>query len=293
MRGAPGTMKVLRPRSVRETIALYGRHPDAIPFAGGTDFMVMWNAGHLNGKTVLDLSRIDAWSRIRKKKNSLSVGALATHWQIQKNDSIRKTFPLLAEACATIGGIQIQTRGTLGGNIANASPAGDTFPPLAVYDALVHTVSPRGARTFPFLVIFAGVKQITLEPSELIASVEIPYPSPRPSRHMFRKVGTRAASAISKTVATGLVWLKRDGTIGELRFALGSMAPTVRRLRAVETYVAGKKPTKRVIEKARLLVEEDVSPIDDIRSTAEYRLEVSRNLLCGFLIPPSPFLSVT
>jgi CO/xanthine dehydrogenase FAD-binding subunit len=278
-------MKVLRPRSVRETIALYGRHPDAIPLGGGTDFMVMWNAGHLNDKTVLDLSRIDAWSRIRRRKSSLSVGTLTTHWQIQRNDAVRKTLPLLAESCATIGGIQIQARGTLGGNIANASPAGDTFPPLAVYDALVHTISPRGARSLPVLDIFAGVKKTTLEASELIASVEIPYPSPRPTRGMFRKVGTRAASAISKTVAAGLLWLKKDGTIRELRFALGSMAPTVRRLRAVEAYVVGKKPTKRVLENARQLVEEDVSPIDDIRSTAEYRLEVSRNLLCWFLNP--------
>jgi CO/xanthine dehydrogenase FAD-binding subunit len=285
MRGAAGSMTVLRPRTAREALELYGRHPDAIPLAGGTDFMVMWNAGYSNGKTVLDLSRIDGWRRIRKNQNSYSIGALATHSQIRSNDFIKKTFPLLADACATIGGIQIQNRGTLGGNIANASPAGDTLPPLAVYGTLVHTISPRGTRRVPFLDIFAGVKQTTLEPSELIRSVELPYFSPRPSRAIFRKVGTRTASAISKTVAAGLLWLKRDGTIRELRFALGSMAPTVRRLRAVEDYVAGKKPTKRVLERARELLAEDASPIDDIRSTAAYRLEVSRNLLCEFLAP--------
>jgi CO/xanthine dehydrogenase FAD-binding subunit len=285
MRGAPGTMKVLRPKSVREMLSIYGRHPDAIPLAGGTDFMVAWNAGQLNGKKVLDLSQIDAWTRIRRKKSGLSIGALATHWLIQKDATVQRDFSLLAEACATIGGIQIQARGTLGGNIANASPAGDTFPPLAVYDALVNTVSLRGSSTIPFLEIFAGVKETTLEPSELIASVEIPFLSPRPTRRMFRKVGTRAASAISKTVAAGLLWLKRDGTMRELRFALGSMAPTVRRLRAVEAYVVGKKPTKRVLDKATELLAEDVSPIDDIRSTAEYRLEVCRNLLCSFLNP--------
>jgi CO/xanthine dehydrogenase FAD-binding subunit len=285
MRGAPDTMEVLRPRTVAEMISAYDRHPDAIPIAGGTDFMVTWNAGRLNGKTVLDLSKIDAWRRIRKKNTVLSIGALATHWQIQRNEPVQRTLPLLAEACSTIGGIQIQTRGTLGGNIANASPAGDTFPPLAVYDAFVHTVSARGKRSLPFLEIFADVKKTTLEASELIASVKIPYPSPPPARSMFRKVGTRAASAISKIVAAGVLWLKRDGTIRELRFALGSMAPTVRRLPTVEAYVAGKKPTRRVLEHARRLVAEDVLPIDDIRSTAAYRLEISRNLLCSFLDP--------
>jgi CO/xanthine dehydrogenase FAD-binding subunit len=210
---------------------------------------------------------------------------LASHWQIQKHEAIQKEFPLLTEACRTIGGVQIQVRGTLGGNIANASPAGDSFPPLSVYEAVVHTLSPRGKRELPFLDVFTGVKETSLEPSELIESIEVPFLSPRPARRMFRKVGTRAASAISKTVAAGLLWMKRDGTIRELRFALGSMAPTIRRLQSVEAFVVGKKPTRAVLAKARELVAENVSPIDDLRSTAEYRLEVSRNLLCSFLNP--------
>jgi CO/xanthine dehydrogenase FAD-binding subunit len=278
-------MEVLRPKSLREALSTYAQRPEAIPLAGGTDFMVMWNAGCLNNKAVLDLSRLEEWKRIRKAKHRILIGSLATHWQIQEHALIQREFPLMAQACATIGGLQIQVRGTLGGNIANASPAGDTFPPLAVYQATVHTISPGGKRAIPFLDIFTGVKETSLEPSELIESVEIPFPSPRPARHMFRKVGTRAASAISKTVAAGLLWLRRDGTIRELRFALGSMAPTVRRLKAVEAYVVGKKPTKRVLARARELLAEDVAPIDDIRSTAEYRMEVSRNLLCWFLSP--------
>jgi CO/xanthine dehydrogenase FAD-binding subunit len=278
-------MEVLRPRSVEETVSLFGKRPEAIPIAGGTDFMVSWNAGQENGKTVLDLSALQDWKRIRKRTNGLRIGCLASHWQIQKHEAIQKDFPLLAEACRTIGGVQIQVRGTLGGNIANASPAGDSFPPLAVYEAVVHTISPRGKRTIPFLDVFTGVKETSLEPSELIEAVEIPYISPRPARRLFRKVGTRAASAISKTVAAGLLWMKRDNTIRELRFALGSMAPTVRRLRTVEAFVGGKKPTRTVLAKARELLAEDVSPIDDLRSTAEYRLEVSRNLLSWFLSP--------
>ena len=285
MRGAPYSMEVLRPGSVEEAVAAYGRMPEAVPLAGGTDFMVGWNAGLENCKTILDLSALRDWKHIRKRSASLRIGTLASHWKVQNHELIQKQFPLLVQACRTIGGRQIQVRGTLGGNIANASPAGDTFPPLAVYEAMVHTVSPRGRRALPLLKVFTGVKETSLEEAELIESIEIPFLAPRPARQLFRKVGTRAASAISKTVAAGLLWLKRDGTIRELRFALGSMAPTVRRLVTVEAFVAGKKPTRKVLEEAGHLLEQDVSPIDDLRSTADYRMEVSRNLLCWFLSP--------
>ena len=134
----------------------------------------------------------------------LRIGALATHWQLQHESSVTKQFPLLVAACATIGGRQIQTRGTLGGNIANASPAGDTFPSLAVYDAKVRLRSASGRRTLPFLEVFAGVKKTSLAAGELIESIDLDIPK-TPTRQLFRKVGTRAASAISKTVAAGLV----------------------------------------------------------------------------------------
>ncbi len=287
MRGASFTMEVLRPKAPQDAVRMFGRHPNAIPLAGGTDFMVAWNGGELNGKTILDLSALKDWTRIRTLKSGLRFGSLVDHWQIQKHAGAQKAFPLLVEACGTIGGAQIQIRGTLGGNIANASPAGDTFPSLAVYEASIHTVSPRGERTIPFSEIFTGVKKTSLGPSELIETIEIPFLTGRPRRQLFRKVGTRAASAISKTVAAGLLWLKRDGTVRELRFALGSMAPTVRRLKSVEAFVLGKKPVGKVLDEACALLEKDVAPIDDIRSTAEYRMEVSKNLLRSFLDPAS------
>ena len=196
---------------------------------------------------------------------------------------MKKKFPLLVDACATIGGRQIQSRGTLGGNIANASPAGDTFAPLAVYDATVRLRSAAGRRKLPFMDVFAGVKKTHLRPGELIESVELDFP-PKPARQLFRKVGTRSASAISKTVAAGLLWLRRDGTVRELRFALGSMAPTVRRLYSVESFLCGRET--HVAGRPRsclLLLEADIDPIDDLRSTRFYRMEVSRNLLRAFL----------
>ena len=252
--------------------------------AGGTDIMVLWNAGEQNDRGILDLSALKSWGRVRETDTHIRVGALTTMSQLQQNDAVRRRFPLLTQASATVGGLQIQNRATLAGNIANASPAGDSFPPLAVYDAQVNLVSAAGRRTLPLLEVFAGVKKTNLQPGELIAAIELPIPK-RPARQMFRKVGTRAAQAISKTVAAGLLWMRRDGSVREMRFALGSMAPTVRRLHHVEDYVQGRKLTARTVEAACAMLEKDVSPIDDLRSTREYRMQVSKNLLRSFLQP--------
>jgi CO/xanthine dehydrogenase FAD-binding subunit len=276
-------MELLRPRSAAAAVRMKGDHPRAVPLAGGTDLMVAWNAGHLNHRTVLDLSGLEDWKRIRALSGGLWIGALATHAQIGDHPVARRRLPLLAQACTVIGGVAIQNRGTLGGNLANASPAGDTFPSLAVYEAVVHVVSKDGQRTLPLGEFFAGVKKTLLGPGELIEAVEVPFLNRRPSRHLFRKVGTRAAQALSKTVAAGLLWRGRDRRVRELRFALGSMAPTVRRLTQVEAFVTGKRMTPEILEEACALLERDVSPIDDFRSTAEYRLHISRNLLRSFL----------
>jgi CO/xanthine dehydrogenase FAD-binding subunit len=283
VRGAPETMRVLRPRTPAEAVRLLGRHPEALPLAGGTDFMVGWNVGLLNGRTVLDLSPLRDWERIRRTGAGLVIGALTTHARLRDDTRVRSAFPLLAESASVIGAAAIQNRGTLGGNIANASPAGDTFPPLAVYEAVVQTVSPDGERRTRFLNVFEGPKATTLRPAELIAAVELPFLPKRPTRQLFRKVGTRAAQALSKTVAAGLLWLDGKGRVEELRFALGAMAPTVRRLRAAEAFVAGQRLTPATVDRAVELLAEDVSPIDDVRSTAAYRLAVSRALLRGFL----------
>ena len=138
---------------------------------------------------ILDLGAMTSWKRVRESIGGLRIGALATHWQLQHDPRVAKRFPLLVEACATIGGRQIQTRGTLGGNIANASPAGDTFPSLAVYDARVRVLSAAGRRILPFLDVFEGVKKTALAPGELIESIDIDYPK-KPARQLFRKVGT-------------------------------------------------------------------------------------------------------
>jgi xanthine dehydrogenase small subunit len=294
VRGSAGSMTVLRPRSVREALTTYARTPEALPLIGGTDLMVTWNLGQLNDRVILDLSGLRDWSRIERvgagARNSggLKLGALVTHTDAQQHRIAAREFGLLAAACSTVGGVQIQNRGTIAGNVANASPAGDTLPALAVYDARVHVASASGRRVVPFLDIFAGVKKTTLQPGELIAAIELPFPSRAPDRQIFRKVGTRAAQAISKTVLAGLLWLAPDGIVRDVRLALGSMAPTVRRLRSVEAALTGQRLSASLAREAAALVSQDVSPIDDLRSTAAYRLTVSRQLIEAFISTVGP-----
>ena len=162
MRGAAGSMTVLRPKDAREALRLFARRPDALPLAGGTDLMVAWNLGSLNNRVILDLSLLREWSRITRTAEGLRLGALVTLAAAGRHPLVQRHFGLLVQAVATVGGIQIQERGTIAGNLANASPAADTVPPLAVYDARVHVVSATGRRVVPVLEIFAGPKQTTL-----------------------------------------------------------------------------------------------------------------------------------
>lgn len=271
-------MTVLRPKTTAEAVALYDEHPHAVPLAGGTDFMVGWNLGLLNDKTILDLSGLKDWDKITASPRHIALGSMVTHLQAHTHAAVRKNIPLLAQACMTVGAVAIQNRGTLGGNLANASPAGDTFPALLVYAASVRTTR----RLIPVQQFFAGVKKNVLEPGELITSVEVPIPA-KPAKSLYRKVGTRQAQAISKTVAAGLLWLDK-GSVKELRFAFGSMAPTAKRLTAAENHVKGRKLTPALADEAAALIEKDLSPIDDIRSTRQYRLAVSKNILRSFLL---------
>ena len=282
MRGDARSMTWISARTPAQAVRALAADPKALAFAGGTDLMVAWNMGLLNGRAVVDLSRLTPWREIRADKEGLTIGSLCTHTEIQSHPTVRARCALLAAACATVGAAQIQNRGTLGGNLANASPAGDTFPALAVYEAVVHCLGPEGRRALPLLEFFTGVKKTRLKPGELIESVFLPS-LPEPSRAQFRKVGTRAAQAISKTMFAGALWLERGGVVADVRLAFGSLAPTVRRLRAAEAFLKGRRLDATTAGEAAKLLDADVSPIDDIRSTRAYRLAASRGLLACFL----------
>jgi len=238
------------------------------PLAGCTDVYVGLNFGTLAAKKFLDLWPLDDLRAIQVSDGALSIGALATYTEIIRSAPVRRRLPILAAAAREIGGVQIQNRGTLGGNIANGSPAGDTLPVLAVADATLVLASAGGTRRVPFNSFYSGYRKSVLRPDELIAAVEIPRVE---GRQWFRKVGTRAAQAISKVVMAGI---RSDRP----RLSLGSVAPTVVRLPRTEAALA----SAAGIADARRALDAEIRPIDDLRSTAEYRRRVSGNLLEQF-----------
>ncbi len=205
----------------------------------------------------------------------LSIGALATHTDLIRSRLVRGRLPMLAAAAAQIGGVQIQNRGTIGGNVANASPAGDTLPVLAAIDATVVLRGAADTRRVPFASFYTGYRQTVRRPDELIVAFEVPRVV---GRQWFRKVGTRAAQAISKVVMAGVVGPPRRGS-RVVRVALGSVAPTVVRATRTEAALAD----GAAIDVAQQTLVGEIAPIDDVRSDAEYRRRVAANLLARML----------
>jgi carbon-monoxide dehydrogenase medium subunit len=248
------------------------------PIAGGTDVMVAIT-GELGPlpEPMLDLSRIDALLGISLEGGSLILGARTTYTDIRRSALCREHLPALAEAAATIGAAQIQNRGTLGGNIANASPAGDTLPILLAADAVILVGGQRGEREVAANDYFIAYRKTALAPDELVLQVRFPLPRGRELR--FRKVGTRRAQAISKVVMA-LAW-EDFGSTGwqNVRVALGSVAATPIRARATEQVLEGAKPTPEVADRAAETLAGELQPIDDVRSTADYRRMVSARIL--------------
>jgi CO/xanthine dehydrogenase FAD-binding subunit len=274
MRTAVSRLQLLQPRTVREALRMLRDEAPLVPLAGCTDVYVGLNFGTLAAKRFLDLWPLDELRKIRIKDGVLSIGALATYTEIIRSSLVRKRLPILAAAASEIGGVQIQNRGTLGGNIANGSPAGDALPVLAVAEATLVLTSAGGSRRVPFHSFYTGYRTSVLRPDELIASIEIPRIH---GRQWFRKVGTRAAQAISKVVMAAV---RSD----PVRVSLGSVAPTVVRVPKTEAALAAGEP----IEDARRTLEAEIQPIDDLRSTAEYRRRVSGNLLERFWSETAP-----
>lgn len=268
MRVAISSLEMLEPRSLDEAFRMMQERAPVVPLAGGTDVYVELNAGRLPGKRYLNLTRLDELRGIELGDDVLRIGALATYTQIIESALVSERLPILASAAGEVGGVQIQNRGTLGGNIANGSPAGDTLPVLAVADAAVVLGSASGIRRVPFTSFYTGYRASVRTAEELIVAVEIPA---IPGKQWFRKVGTRAAQAISKIVMAGV----RSATP---RIAIGSVAPTVVRLPRTEAHLA----SGGSIDEAGRILAEEIRPIDDLRSTADYRRQVSINLLRRF-----------
>ncbi len=268
--------------NLAEALALLAREPGMWQaFAGGTDLMVLLEAGKLAHKRFLSLSKLAELRGIEVTADSVMMGALTTYTEIQKHPILQAEFPLLCAAARETGSIATQNRGTLGGNIVNASPAADSPPALLVYDAEIELVSARGARWLPYHGFHTGYKKMLLAPDELLRRIRLPRRA-KPWRQYYRKVGTRKAQAISKVCFAGAAQMEA-GTIRDIRIALGSIAPIVLRAVKTEDALRGAKISPRIMATAKETLAREISPIDDIRSTARYRLRVAQNLLEEFL----------
>ena len=262
---------LLQPRSLTDALKMLRDEGPLVPMAGCTDLYVSLNFGTLKDTRFLNLWGLDALRKIEVRGDVLAIGALATHTDLIRSPLVRKRIPMLAAAAREVGGVQIQNRGTLGGNVANGSPAGDTLPVLAAAEAIVVLRSADETRRVPFTAFYTGYRQSVRLPGELIVGFEIPAIR---GAQWFRKVGTRAAQAISKVVMAGVA-SSADGCV---RIALGSVAPTVVRAPRTEAALAA----GATLEDAQRTLLEEIAPIDDIRSTAEYRRRVASNLLARF-----------
>lgn len=266
------------PPDLRGALELLAREPGIWrPFAGGTDIMVLFEAGKLAHRRYLNVWGLPELSGITvSAEGETTIGALATYTQVRTNPHLQRNFPMLCRAAAETGGVAIQNRGTLGGNIVNASPAADSGPVLLAYDAELELISSTGTRRVLYRNFHLGYKKIDLRGDELLRAIHLPAPGAG-YVDFFRKVGTRKAQAISKVCYAQRTRLV-SGRIAGIRIALGSVAPTVIRCLKTEAALMGLAP-RDAVAVARETIAAEIAPIDDIRSTAAYRRRVAQNLV--------------
>jgi xanthine dehydrogenase small subunit len=270
MRTSLSALSLLRPKTLSEALQLLRDEESLTPLAGCTDVYVNLQFGTLKDTRFVDLWPLDQLRGISATKDVLRIGALTTYTQIIASPLVRRRLPMLVAAAKEIGGRQIQNRGTLGGNVANGSPAGDSLPVLAAADAQIVLTSTDGERRVTFRHFQTGYRTNVMRPDELITAIEFPSIQ---GRQWWRKVGTRRAQAISKVMMAGVRGRH------ESRLALGSVAPTILRLPRTEAALTAGASEDAI----RQVLDSEIAPIDDMRSTAAYRRRVSGNLLNQFL----------
>ena len=282
MRAFIPSYQLTTPESLRDALALLNREPGVWkPFAGGTDLMVLLEAGRLQHLNYINIWSLQELRGVEVTDSHVTLGALTTYTEIQAHPVLQSEFPMLCQAASETGGLAIQNRGTIGGNIVNASPAADSPPALLAYDAEIELVSSNGFRWLPYQGFHTGYKQMLIGANELLARIRLPR-NTRDATHYYRKVGTRKAQAISKVCLAALAKMEQDH-ISDIRIALGSVAPIVVRCVQTENALRGRGLDTETIKTACATLSREISPIDDIRSTADYRLQVAKNLLADFL----------
>ena len=282
MRSYVPSYQLVSPENLAETLNLLAEKTGQWkPFAGGTDLMVLLEAGKLPHKNYVNIWKLDELRGIEVTADHVTLGALTTYTDVQEHALLQTEFPLLCQAARETGGIAIQNRGTLGGNIVNASPAADSPPALLAYDAELQLISKSGERRVEYSDFHQGYKQMDIRPDELLRAIRLPRHQQR-LMHYYRKVGTRKAQAISKICFAGVAGIS-DKRITHVRIALGSVAPIPLRCRQTEAALVDQLLDDNVVANALRILATEVAPIDDIRSTKDYRLQVSLNLLTDFV----------
>jgi CO/xanthine dehydrogenase FAD-binding subunit len=282
MRSNVANYELIAPTSLDAALQILADSPDHYtPIAGGTELMVALGAGRLQSKKLVSLWNLEELRFIEVTPDAIIIGAGATFTDIRKHPVIAREFSILCQAASWTGSIANQNRGTLGGNIVNASPAADSPPALLAYDAKLTLISTRGPRTLPYNDFHLAYKETALEPDELLYSVAI-LRNYRSYKSYIRKVGPRNAQAISKVAIAALARMNK-GHIEDIRIGAASLREYPTRLAAAERSLTGKAISAQVIAAAREAVLTEARPIDDIRSTAKYRATVAANLLEEFL----------
>lgn len=272
---------VVSPAGLDEALDAMASNEGFRPLAGATDIMVYMESGALPGASFLNLKSIPELRVPPILADGLRLSALTTYQDVRSRPDITRRYPMLPMAAREIGVLAIQNVGTWAGNVANASPAADGVPALMAYDAGIELASRHGRRTVPLSEFYRGYKRMDLHADELITGIVLPAP-PVGRREYFRKVGTRRLQAISKTLLAGT--LEMDGDIvRDIRLVFASVAPYTLRARETECAIRGKALSPATINDACHALQDEISPIDDIRSNQRYRRRVSENLLRDFL----------
>ena len=272
------------PQKIEEALEILSRYGKEIKvIAGGTDLLVQYYDRLYEVNGWLDLKNIKELKEIKIHQNQMIIGAMFTHAQLEKSQDIKKYFPILGKAAADIGSPQIRNRGTVGGNIVNASPAGDLLAPLMAYDAQFKLLSTQGEMSVPAEEFFIGPKKTILEPVQLLTRIILPLPSER-TYGCWIKIGKRKALSIATITLALVVEMDEDNkTVKDVRACLGSVAPTPIEIKEIRKKIRGKDFNQLDFAELGQIVEDKISPIDDIRGTREYRKDVAKNIMINAL----------
>jgi len=272
------------PQKIEEALEILSKYGKEIKIiAGGTDLLIQYYDRLYEVNGWLDLKNISEFKKIKINKNQMIIGAMVTHAQLEKSQDIKKYYPVLSQAAADIGSPQIRNRGTIGGNIVNASPAGDLLSPLMAYDAQFRLLSTQEEKIVPAEDFFLGPKKTILKPAQLLTQIILPLPSER-TYGSWIKVGKRKALVIATITLVLVVKMTEDNKIvKDVRTCLGSVAPTPIEIKEIKKKMAGKNFDQLDFAELGQMVEDKISPIDDIRGTREYRKDVAKEIMINAL----------